>query len=65
MKSLTEHSNPALNSLSQAERSRFQREIVNIRNKYMHEAGSFPNQEQVVTNLLSEMHACLSRVAAL
>lgn len=65
LKSLTEHSNPALNSLSQAERSRFQREIVNIRNKYMHEAGSFPNQEQVVTNLLSEMHACLSRVTAL
>lgn len=65
IKTLTEHKNPSLQQLSQAERTRYQQQIVDIRNKYMHVAGAFPNQEQIVNNLLSEMHACLSRVAAL
>ena len=63
--SLTNHSKVGLQTLTQSERVRFQNEIVKKRNTFMHEAGSFPNQERVVSNLLSEMQACLSRVASL
>jgi len=63
--SLAHHSSNGLQTLSSAERARFQSEIVDKRNKFMHEAGAYPNQVQVVNRLLSEMQTCLTRVAAL
>jgi hypothetical protein len=47
------------NHLPAALRRRYQTNIVDSRNKYMHEAGVFPVVDLEVALLLSEMQACL------
>jgi len=39
----------------------YQGSIVNIRNRYMHEAGAFPTTQGQISSLLSEMQACLTQ----
>jgi hypothetical protein len=39
----------------------FQGRIVNVRNRYMHEAGAFPTSPSEISNLLSNMDACLTQ----
>jgi hypothetical protein len=39
----------------------FQGRIVNVRNRYMHEAGAFPVAPSEISNLLSNMDACLTQ----
>jgi hypothetical protein len=64
--SLTNHQSPTLNSqLSPRDRHRFQNTIVNTRNRFMHEAGSYPASENDISTLLSEMHDCLFAVVNL
>lgn len=50
--------------LSEPQRLRYQGTIANVRNKFMHEAGKFPNVADIAT-LLSEMDACLFDVFGL
>ncbi len=47
--------------ISNAERQRYKQEIVDKRNKYMHEAGAMPSQLDA-NKILNEMHACLSTI---
>ena len=56
---------PAHRRLPEPERRIFQNAIVNVRNRYMHQAGALPANVVEVTDLLDEMDACLSRVLAL
>ena len=46
-------------------RARYQVSIVNVRNRYMHEAGAFPATDGEIMTLLSEMDACLVQVLSL
>jgi hypothetical protein len=62
---LTKHTQPSLGRLTPDEVKHFQRTIINIRNKYMHAAGSFPAGDAEIATLLSEMQLCLARVLAL
>jgi len=39
----------------------FQRRVVNVRNRYMHEAGAFPVAPLEISALLSNMDACLTQ----
>jgi hypothetical protein len=48
-----------------ASQSRYQRTIVDIRNRYMHEAGATPRNDAEIDRLLSEMQLCISQVVAL
>lgn len=43
----------------------YQINIVGPRNRYMHEAGSLPASEGQITQILSEMHTCLTEAFAL
>ena len=52
-------------ALSTAHRSRFQKTIVDVRNRFMHEAGAYPQSDQEVGALLSEMQSCLVEVLSL
>lgn len=47
--------------ISNAEHQRYKQEIVDKRNKYMHEAGAMPSQLDA-NKVLNEMHACLSTI---
>lgn len=53
------------NHLNQADKDQFQRDIVDKRNKYMHEAGAFPLNDMEVGTLLSNMQVCMSIVISL
>ena len=59
------HSIGGVSKLPKANRQRYQISIVNARNKYMHQAGSFPSNDGEVRSLLSEMQACLIEVFSL
>jgi len=64
--SLTRHQSATLRTrLSGTARHHFQQEIVDKRNRYMHEAGSYPGNAAEVENLLSEMQDCIATVVAL
>lgn len=65
LQTLANHAHAPLQRMSQTDRLRFQRTIANIRNRFMHEAGTFPGREAEVENLLAEMDALLSLVVAL
>ncbi len=56
---------PSLKPISDAERRHYQAQIVQLRNRYMHEAGLMPANESEVLTLLAEMEACLQRVLSL
>lgn len=55
----------SLRKISGRERRRYQAQIVQLRNKYMHEAGEMPADDSEVLTLLAEMQACLQRVLSL
>jgi hypothetical protein len=66
LRSLQNHRSPTLRGrLSHPERHRFQNSITNNRNRYMHEAGAYPTDDNEVAQLLSEMQDCLLIVLAL
>jgi hypothetical protein len=44
---------------------KYQMSIVNHRNRFMHEAGSFPANEAEIRTLLGEMQSCMAAVALL
>jgi hypothetical protein len=46
-------------------RDKFQKSIVEVRNRYMHESGAYPNSDQAIRTLLSEIEHCISIVLAL
>ena len=48
--------------ISELERVQYQKKIVKLRNKYMHEAGEMPENDLEVMTLLAEMQSCLARV---
>lgn len=45
--------------MSDSERNRYQRNIVDVRNEYMHEAGRYPVTDSEVLRLISEMQSCI------
>lgn len=59
------HTNPHLNKLPNGRAKYYRQKIVDRRNIYMHKAGAFPNNEQEILTLLSEMQSCLAEVASL
>lgn len=63
---LTNHRSATLKGkLASAEKVRFQKEIVDLRNKYMHEAGAFPKDDKEILAFLAEMEFCLTTVLGL
>ena len=62
---LTNHNQSRLGNLPEADRRRYQSEIVDLRNEFMHEAGAFPPDDQQIKVLLSDMHSCLCQVLSL
>jgi hypothetical protein len=66
LKELTRHSSASLRrQLTISEHGRFKASIANIRNQYMHRAGTFPPTDAEVASLLVEMDDCLALVIAL
>lgn len=59
------HSHHSLGNLSNAERHKYQASIVDLRNKYLHQADSYPKNDKEVYLLISEMQALLTRIASL
>ena len=62
---LTSGNCPSLKQISKGERRHYQTKIVDLRNRYMHEAGLMPVNDSDVLTLLAEMEACLQRVLSL
>lgn len=62
---LRRHQETSISNISEAERSKYQRSIVKVRNKHMHEAHEYPRDERAVNELLSEMQALILRVMSL
>ncbi len=62
---LTNHRLPYLGKLSVQERTKYQKEIVNHRNKYLHIANTYPSNDRDVYKLIAEMEALISRVVGL
>jgi len=61
-------SNPptrSLNPLPAHRAQHYQKNIVMIRNRFMHQAGTYPNGDEEIRKLLSEMHDCLATVLVL
>lgn len=54
-----------LSPLLEVSRLRYQTNIADPRNQYMHQAGAYPNTDGDIMTLVSEMHACLTEVLAL
>lgn len=55
----------SLRRISEQERDHYQTQIVDLRNRYMHEAGLMPANDSEILTLLAEMEACLQRVLTL
>jgi hypothetical protein len=53
------------NSLPLQAKDRYQTNIVDNRNRYMHGSGEYPVDDAEITNLLAEMHDCLVTILAL
>lgn len=62
---LQKHTVAGLGKITATQRTQFHGAIVSKRNTYLHEAGTFPNNNVEVDTLLSDMHVCLSTVVAL
>jgi len=61
---LRDHAHATLGKLREHHRSRFQQSIVRRRNRYLHEAGSYPTTQEV-DHLLAETQDCLVTVLGL
>jgi len=59
---LRDHTVAGLGRLAETQRHHFDSNIVKLRNRYMHEAGTFPAIDADVQVLLSEMDTCLTVV---
>ena len=63
---LEKHSSAGLaKKLPPAARVRYQKTIVDVRNRHMHDAGAYPSSVGEVQRLLGEMSDCLADVLAL
>jgi hypothetical protein len=62
---LTNHPRGPIANLSESSRSKYQAEVVDKRNKYLHVAGAYPNGEPEVGSILGGAEACLVEVLAL
>lgn len=62
---LRDHTVAGLRRLPAAQQSHFQSHIVDVRNRYMHEADAYPVGDREVQLLLAEMDACLAAVVRL
>lgn len=62
---LRDHTVGGIGKINETHRNLFQSRIVLNRNKYLHEAGTFPLDDNEVNILLSDMHFCISTVIAL
>ena len=62
---LRNNAGPSIASLPEQSRIRYQTNIVEHRNRYMHEAGAFPSSDTEVDNLLSEMEFCIAEILSL
>lgn len=62
---LTQNNVIGRNQLPSNARIRFQQSIVDVRNLYMHKAGTYPSRDEDIRALLSEMHDCLIKVISL
>ena len=49
------------NRLTPGTATSYQSRIVNVRNRYMHEAGAFPVAPSEISALLNQMDACLTQ----
>ncbi len=65
LRALESHTNPRLQNLTARKRTYFQSKVVDPRNKYLHEAGSSPTNDNLVMALLSDMQLCLDEVSSL
>lgn len=65
LKTLQTHSRPHRRQLAEASRRRYQRSIVDPRNRFMHEANAYPAGDRELHDLLVEMHACITEILAL
>ena len=59
------HTSTRLGTMTRVETNRFKRSIADVRNKHLHNAGSYPRDEGEVYQLISEMEALITRVLAL
>jgi hypothetical protein len=62
---LNRHTKRFLGKISDSERVKFQRTIVDIRNTYLHQADSYPRNDSEVLAVISEMHSLMTRITAL
>jgi hypothetical protein len=62
---LRDHTLAGLGQLAPARRTHFQNAIVNVRNTYLHQAGTAPATDAALATLVAEMEACLAEVFAL
>jgi hypothetical protein len=65
LRALEIHTRPGMSQLPNAQRRQFQSNIVNVRNRYMHEAGAYPANDAEIQTLLSEMDNCLITILSL
>jgi hypothetical protein len=65
LRDLTTHTTAGLGTLPKSRAGDFQKNIVNERNRHMHQPGQYPQTHQEILALLGEMDACLSEVLAL
>ena len=62
---LNKHSLTSISNISINEKEKYKRRIAYERNIYLHKANSYPNSNNDVMNLLSEIHALIARVNTL
>jgi hypothetical protein len=65
LKWLSKHTTHGVGKLPSSSANNYQISIVKPRNKYMHQAGTYPLDEREISKLLSEMYSCMSVVLAL
>lgn len=61
---LVNHSHASLGRLSTNQVGQFKVKVVNLRNRYMHSAGAFPQKSEVI-HILAAIEQCLATVVAL
>lgn len=62
---LCRHNVAGVGRLPDTNRRHYQARIVGPRNRYMHEAGAFPDNDMEIQTLLAEMQTCLVEVLSL
>jgi hypothetical protein len=65
LRRFSNHTRPGLTQLPNSLRTYYQNTIVDIRNQYLHEAGTYPMNDAEIRDLLAEMQDCLLNVITL